>query len=95
MDHRIEPGQEYETCQPIYHLNDAPTPTRIRILSTSGFGRATVATITDDGRELRQRLINARQLHADGTNRNGEQRRTGYRLVQHADGIPAGKAAGR
>jgi hypothetical protein len=88
MTHQIQPGQEYESCDPRDYI-------RIRVLSTSGFGRITIATLTADGRELRQRLVNARQFHAEGTNRNGEQRRTGYRLVQHADGIPAGKAAGR
>lgn len=95
MAHRIEPGQEYETCQPVHYLSAGPKPTRIRIKNVSGYDRATVVTLTDDGRELRRRLINTRQLHPDGTNRHGEQRRTGYRLVQHADGVPTGKAAGR
>lgn len=89
MTHRVEPGQEYETCRPIYYLSNGPEPTRIRILSTTGFGRVTIVTLTDDGRELRQRLINARQLHPTGTTTAGQPRTTGYRLVRNADGSAA------
>lgn len=77
MTHRIEAGQEYTFCAA------HPCHFRIRVLSgaTPG-GRVKIATIADDGRLLRLRLVNARDLHAEPTTRNGQPRRTGYALVK-------------
>jgi hypothetical protein len=79
----IQPGQEYESCHPLDEGR------RIRVLSVSGYGRATVVTLTGDGREARQRPVNTRHLHDSGLTRDGQPRRTGYRLVRNADGSPA------
>ena len=84
MTHRIEPGQEYTACDPRDHI-------RIRILAKPvpgafGEGKVRVGTVTEDGRVLRPRYIAVRQLH------DNPQRRTGYLLVRHADGTPAGGA---
>jgi hypothetical protein len=103
--HRIEPGQQYETCAPIYWLQApdgtrGPVHTRIRILSKPFPGVTdrpfvTIATLTATGRETRKRTIATGSLHPDGTTRNGRQRTTGYRLVQHADGTPAAPGGAR
>jgi hypothetical protein len=81
-DHRIEPGQEYES-----HNAAENTTLRIRVAGPTVpgvFGRGRVAVVTVDGdRYLRLRMIAVRQLH------NSPTRRTGYRLVQHADGSEA------
>lgn len=92
-------GQEYETCQPIYWLQAAdgtrgPVCTRIRVVSKPvttpglhGFGKVEIETVTASGRGIRRRRINVAQLHATGTVGTEElPRKSGYRLVQHADG---------
>lgn len=76
--HTIEPGQECLACDPRDHI-------RIRIISRPvpgafGDGKVQIASITATGREIRPRMIAVRQLH------NNPSRKTGYRLVRHADG---------
>ncbi|MFJ2630894.1 hypothetical protein ACIO6U_02875 [Streptomyces sp. NPDC087422] len=86
----IEPGQEYESYDPGHGVI-----TRIRIKGTPtptgrwGVPNVAVITIAPDGRELRPRTIPTRHLHASPT------RKTGYRLVQHADGTPANQETSR
>ncbi|SEO83181.1 hypothetical protein [Actinacidiphila rubida] len=84
MTHRIKKDQEYESCQPTYYGSTGPEYTRIRVIEPPRHeaGRVGIATVHEDGRLLRRRIINARQLHATGTV-GAEQlpRRTGYRLV--------------
>ena len=98
MTHRIEPGQEYETCQPTYYGTAGEERTRIRVVgrpvTTLGFdfGKVEVVTLTAGGREVRRRQIEARQLHETGLTRSGAPRRSGYRLVRNADGSTAGGA---
>jgi hypothetical protein len=93
---RVQPGQEYERHDP--HDN---TTTRIRVVGEPvttpglyGFGKVDVVTINADGRELRRRAIEVTSLHPTGTARDGQPRRTGYRLVRNADGTPATPAGG-
>jgi hypothetical protein len=93
----VQPGQEYESCQPVYWGSSGPEYTRIRVVGESGrtpglygFGKVDVVTVTEDGRELRRRRIETSQLHETGTTRDGQPRKSGYRLVRHADGTPAG-----
>ena len=88
MTHRIEPGQEYISC--LCDPSDDHAY-RIRVLAKPvsgvfGEGKVRVGTVTEDGRVLRLRYIAVRQLH------DNPARRTGYRLVRHADGTPAGGA---
>lgn len=87
----IRPGQEYETCQPTYYGSAGEEHTRIRVVGqphgtpgTWNFGKVAVATITADGRELRQRAISIDRLHETGTTSSGQPRKTGYRLVKDA-----------
>ena len=92
MTHRIEPGQEYAACDPRDHI-------RIRVVAAPctipgyDFGKVEVVTLTADSRELRRRQIEGTQLHETGLTRSGTPRRSGYRLVRHADGSTAGGAA--
>ncbi len=90
MGHAIRPGQIYESCQPV---RSEPGERRIRIkvvgepVSTHGlygYGKVMVATLTEDGREVRPRAIEWTQLHESGTTNAGQPRRTGYRLVEEA-----------
>jgi hypothetical protein len=96
MTHRIEPGQEYETCTPIYWLEApngtrGPVRTRIRVTGTPapGWHKVEIVTVALNGRTCRPRRIEVGQLHPTGTTKTGATRRTGYRLVQHPDGTPA------
>lgn len=87
MTPSIEPGQEYQACNPLDHI-------RIRVLSApfpgvTGRPGVTIATLTATGREIRKRTINAGALHETATTRTGQPRISGYRLVQHADGTNA------
>ena len=91
MSHRIETGQEYALCaarpddQPRIRVVGDPITT----LGLHGFGKVDIVTLTADGREIRRRAIEMTQLHETGTTRDGQPRKTGYRLVRHADGSPA------
>ncbi|MFD7109152.1 hypothetical protein ACFWAF_03045 [Streptomyces microflavus] len=81
----IQPGQTYRSVAPI---PDHPGNYRyIKILGEPmtipgvyGFGTVQVATLTEDGRETRQRSMKLNQLHATATTRDGVPRRTGYVL---------------
>lgn len=67
----IQKGQEYLSCQPTYVSPVGPPQrTRIRVLrdpvttpGVYGFDKVMVATVTSDGRLLRQRQISVNQLH--------------------------------
>lgn len=90
-DTAVRPGQIYESCQPTFVVDGEETHTRLRVvgepISTGGlyrYGKVQVATLTPEGREIRQRAIEVSQLHASGTTKTGAPRRTGYRLVQDA-----------
>jgi hypothetical protein len=45
-----------------------------------GYGKVPVATVTEDGREVRHRPLSADQLHDTALTRDGSPRRTGYVL---------------
>lgn len=76
----IQPGQIYRPAK--------GGPLRIKVISGPSsynlnryeFRKATVVTITNDGREVRRRRIDANQLHATATTQDGQPRRTGYVL---------------
>ncbi|KIF02226.1 hypothetical protein PL81_31145 [Streptomyces sp. RSD-27] len=84
----IQPGQTYRSVQPI--ASDPRQPhRRIKVIGTLGhipgvwgFGKVNVVTLAADGREVRRRVIDAGQLHATPTTRDGQPRRTGYVLEQ-------------
>lgn len=86
----ITPGQEYESCLPTYYGSAGEEHTRIRVVGESAAGRfggkVAVVTLTESGREVRRRAIESAQLHPSGLTAAGQPRRTGYRLVRHADG---------
>lgn len=81
--HAVKVGQVYESCQATFVVDGVPTCTRIVVKDEPGFfGKVMVATLTEDGREVRRRAIECSQLHASGLTREGLPRRTGYRLVK-------------
>lgn len=90
-EHRIQPGQEYEKCDP-----RDKTIIRIRVIHAGPFDgeKALVGTIHRDryGRDIldRRRTIKLSSLHTDG-----KPRRSSYRLVRHADGTPAAGGGAR
>lgn len=89
MTHQIEPGQEYATCAALpddFHIRikSNPTPT-----GRWGIPCVNVVTISQDGRELRPRSLPTRHLHPTATRPGGKARKSGYVLVQNADGTPA------
>jgi hypothetical protein len=84
--HRIEHGQEYESCHPLDNIRIRVVGEPVTTSGLYGFGKVRVATLTESGRELRPRAIAMNQLHDSGTTRDGQPRRTGYRLVRNADG---------
>lgn len=82
--HTVQVGQVYESCPPTFVVDGHPVHTRIRVIGAPGWlstGKAVVATLTDDGRQIRTRSLSTAQLHATGTTAAGRERRTGYRLV--------------
>ena len=90
MSHKIEKGQVYKSCQPVRSM-PGEHYTRIKVVGEPstipgiwGFGKVVVVTLTEDGREVRQRAIECSQLHATSTTRQGNPRRTGYHLVEEA-----------
>lgn len=82
----IQPGQIYRSLSNRHHPADGPV--RIKVVGAPSpynlnryeHGRATVVTLTRNGREIRKRRINASQLHATPLTPNGQPRRTGYVL---------------
>lgn len=83
---RIEPGQIYRALGDPYPYTE---PRRIKVVGTLGtipgvwgFGKVDVVTLTETGRELRRRALEANQLHARDTTQDGQPRRTGYVLEQ-------------
>lgn len=75
-EHKIRPGQVYESCDPRGGFS-------IRVLAyTSGTNRADVV---DAMTGKYPRSILASSLHASGTTAQGKPRRTGYRLVQDVE----------
>jgi hypothetical protein len=86
MTHRIERDQVYYSLDPREEMYGNGVR-RIKIVGRPGtlpggqhFGKVEVATLTDDGREIRRRLININQLHASPTKDDGTPRVTGYAL---------------
>jgi hypothetical protein len=80
----IQPGQIYVSLGDPYPYTE---PRRIRIVSEPvttpglyGFGKVQVFTVTESGREIRQRRIELSQLHATDTTETGAKRRAGYAL---------------
>jgi hypothetical protein len=82
----IQPGQTYRSVQPIAsdprdgHRRIEVVGTPGRIPGVWGFGKVDVVTLTADGRKVRRRAIEASQLHATATTRDGQPRRNGYVL---------------
>ena len=88
MGHKIERAQVYESCRPVRSM-PGEHYTRIRVIGEPvsmhglyGFGKVMVATLTDDGREVRPRALEVSQLHDSSTTKTGQPRRTGYRLIE-------------
>lgn len=80
----IEPGQVYRSVGDPYPYSE---PRRIKVVGNVqcipgvwGFGKVDVVTLTENGREIRRRAIEATQLHDSATTRGGKPRRTGYVL---------------
>lgn len=80
----IQPGQTYRSVGDPYPNTE---PRRIKVVGTLGtipgvwgFGKVDVVTLTENGREIRRRAIEATQLHASDTTETGAKRRTGYVL---------------
>jgi Mn-dependent DtxR family transcriptional regulator len=86
--HKISAGQVYESCQPVrsesvYHPGSRHV--RLKVVGYTNRRKVWVATLTEDGREIRARWLEASQLHESGTTAAGLPRRTGYRLVQETE----------
>ncbi|MEU5976325.1 hypothetical protein [Streptomyces sp. NPDC047315] len=72
----ITPGDTYRSA------NSRET-TRIRVEKyTPGRSHAFVVTLTPDGRAVRRRALEVRQLHDTPLTRAGQPRRTGYILAR-------------
>jgi len=78
----IQPGQIYRPAKggPL-RIKVVGTPSRFN-LNRYSLNKATVVTLTADGRGVRKRSIDASQLHATATAKDGQPRRTGYVLDQ-------------
>lgn len=72
--HTIQPGQIYETCDPLDERR------QIRVIAIRG-GRVKVETVTGPAR---QRWMWPNALHATAVTASGQPRRTGYALVDEA-----------
>ncbi|MFE6000297.1 hypothetical protein ACFQ6C_26110 [Streptomyces sp. NPDC056454] len=82
----IEPGQIYRSLDPRDELY-GDGPRRIKVVGQPvvdpgqhNFGKVQIATLTQDGREIRRRQVNITQLHAKPVGKNGSARRSGYLL---------------
>lgn len=80
----VQPGQIYRSLGDPYPYDE---PRRIKVVGRPGnvtgiwgFGLVDVVTLTETGRELRQRAIEVSQLHDSDTTEAGTKRRTGYAL---------------
>ncbi|MBX7464928.1 hypothetical protein K1Y80_02380 [Streptomyces sp. MAG02] len=81
----IEPGQIFVSLSNRHHPVDGPTRIKvvgqvITIPGVWGYGKVEVVTLAKSGREVRGRSIEASQLHATATTREGRPRRNGYVL---------------
>ncbi|MFE4867677.1 hypothetical protein [Streptomyces sp. NPDC056682] len=82
----IEPGQIYLSVNPSTsdprngHRRIKVVGRVITIPGVWGYGKVEVVTLTESGREVRRRSIEAAQLHATATTREGKPRRAGYVL---------------
>lgn len=79
-------GQVYRACAPV---RSEPRDRYIRIkvvghpiltVGLYGYGKVEIATLTDDGREVRHRAIECSELHDTKFTLAGDERRTGYYL---------------
>jgi hypothetical protein len=85
----IKPGQTYRAIRPTAsdphkghaRIKVTAEPNRFN-LSRWTAGKVQIVTITDDGREVRPRALNVRQLHETAITRDGKPRRTGYVLEE-------------
>ncbi|MGW4505745.1 hypothetical protein ACWENO_14005 [Streptomyces sp. NPDC004436] len=78
----IQPGQIYRAVRP-NPSDPEERHIRIKVVGVPASfwgGKVDVVTLTDDGRELRRRAIEATQLHESATTRDGLPRRNGYVL---------------
>lgn len=73
------------SCQPTFVVDGQPVRTRIKVVGYPNRRKVRVATLTDDGREVRVRWLNASQLYGSAITPTGQPRRTGYRLVDEAN----------
>ncbi|WP_282792933.1 hypothetical protein [Streptomyces sp. CC224B] len=80
----IESDQTYRSLGDPYPDSE---PRRIKVVGEVqsvpgvwGYGKVDVVTLTDDGREIRRRAIEASQLHESATTKDGKPRHTGYVL---------------
>ncbi|MFK0045484.1 hypothetical protein ACIQU4_15425 [Streptomyces sp. NPDC090741] len=82
----IQPGQIYRSVPPSpsdpddRHRRIKVVGTPITIPGVWGYGKVDVVTLTETSREVRRRSIEASQLHATATTRDGKPRRNGYVL---------------
>ncbi|MFD9868537.1 hypothetical protein ACFXI8_27210 [Streptomyces niveus] len=81
----IQPGQVYRSA--VSTPDDPDNHRRIKVVGEPNtvpggwnFGKVDVATLTEDGREIRRRRVEMSQLHATPTTRDGTPRCTGYVL---------------
>ncbi|MFJ5071668.1 hypothetical protein ACIQC7_35160 [Kitasatospora sp. NPDC088556] len=86
----IKRGQIYQSLSGRHHPADRPTRILIKGVIPYGAGcwgqgTASVVTLTTTGREVRPRNVKLTQLHNSATTRDGQPRRTGYRLVRDAE----------
>lgn len=93
MTHRIEPRQEYVTCDPRDNIRIRITGWPVTMNGLHSYGKVQIVTIAADGGETRSRAIAVSSLHPTGLTRDGKPRKTGYRLVRNADGSPVGGEA--
>lgn len=79
----VEPGQVYVECG----LRDSRSPRRVKVKAVFPYGSdwvpagmAFIASLFDDGREMRLRAIKLGKLHRDPRTQYGQPRRQGYLL---------------
>lgn len=79
----VEPGQVYVECG----LRDNRSPRRVKVKAVFPYGSdwvpagmAFIASLLDNGREMRLRAISLGKLHRDPRTQYGQPRRQGYLL---------------